>query len=100
MYVSAKTGAGVDLLEQTILQSVIEVSSAENAILARARHIEALAQVQMHLLAGISVLDEGLSAELLAAELTDAQQCLSRITGEFVADDLLGEIFSRFCIGK
>ena len=100
VYLSAKTGAGLDLLEDMILQSVVEQSSEENAILARERHIDALARVRTHLQAGLSALESGRAAELLAAELQEAQRCLSRITGEFVADDLLGEIFSRFCIGK
>lgn len=100
VYLSAKTGAGLDLLEELILNSVAEESSEENAILARERHIEALSRVRSSLLAGLTALDQGSSSELLAAELNEAQRHLSGITGEFVADDLLGEIFSRFCIGK
>ncbi len=100
IYLSAKTGAGLDMLEDLIHKSVIEEASEENAILARARHITALQQVQQHLQAGLAALDHGRSHELLAAELQEAQESLARITGEFVADDLLGEIFSRFCIGK
>lgn len=100
VYMSAKTGAGLDLLEEQILKSVAEESSEENTILARERHIEALSRVRVRLLAGLTVLDKGHSPELLAAELNEAQHHLSGITGEFVADDLLGEIFSRFCIGK
>ena len=100
VYLSAKTGAGLDLLEDMILKSVAEESSEENTVLARERHIDALARVRGHLQAGLAVVEQGRSSELLAAELQEAQQSLSSITGEFVADDLLGEIFSRFCIGK
>ena len=101
VYLSAKTGAGLDLLEDLMLRAVAEESSEENTVLARERHIDALTRVRTHLLAGLeAVVGGGRAAELLAAELLEAQQCLSSITGEFVADDLLGEIFSRFCIGK
>jgi len=87
-------------LEDLIHKSVIQESSEENAILARERHLTALHQAQQHLRSGIAALDQGRSPELLAAELQQAQNSLAQITGEFVADDLLGEIFSRFCIGK
>ncbi|OGT83843.1 MAG: tRNA uridine-5-carboxymethylaminomethyl(34) synthesis GTPase MnmE [Gammaproteobacteria bacterium RIFCSPLOWO2_12_FULL_52_10] len=100
IHLSAKTGAGLDMLEDLILKSVIQESSEENAILARERHLTALHQAQQHLRSGIAALDQGRSPELLAAELQQAQNSLAQITGEFVADDLLGEIFSRFCIGK
>lgn len=100
IYLSAKTGAGMDLLEDMILQCVAEDISEENTVLARERHIDALTGVRTHLLAGLAAVEEGQAAELLAAELQQAQQRLASITGEYVADDLLGEIFSRFCIGK
>ena len=100
VYISAKTGAGLDLLEDLISKSVAGESSGENAILARERHIDALSRVRSHLLAGLTALEQGHESELLAAELNEAQRHLSSVTGEFVADDLLGEIFSRFCIGK
>jgi tRNA modification GTPase len=100
IYLSARTGAGLELLEEMIYRSVITASSGEDAILARARHIEALQEVQTHLRQGLSVLESGHTPELLAAELQAAQNSLGRITGAFAADDLLGEIFSRFCIGK
>jgi len=100
VYISAKTGAGLELLEDSILQLVAEETTEQDAILARERHIDALSRVRDHLLQGLAALDKSGAAELLAAELNEAQQHLSSITGEFVADDLLGEIFSRFCIGK
>lgn len=100
VYLSAKTGEGIELLEDLVLQSVLEDASEETAILARERHIEALSAVRKHLQAALENADRGTSPELIAAELTGAQNALARITGEFVADDLLAEIFSRFCIGK
>ena len=100
VYLSAKTGAGLNILEELIHRSVLEEASEENAILARERHITALQQVQKHIQAGIAALDRGRSFELFAAELQQAQTSLGQVTGEFAADDLLGEIFSRFCIGK
>jgi tRNA modification GTPase len=100
VYLSAKTGTGIDLLEDLILKSALEEASVENAVLARARHIEDLTQTRARLQAGLAAHDQGGASELLAADLQAAQNCLGRITGEFAADDLLGEIFARFCIGK
>ena len=65
--------------------------------MARTRHLEALIQVEQHLSQAASNIN---SAELVAEELRLAQEALSSITGEFTPDDLLGEIFSKFCIGK
>ena len=100
VYLSALTGAGMELLEDLIHKTVIEEATEEDAILARERHINALRQVHLHLRTGIVTLEQGHASELLAAELQEAQNALGRITGAYVADDLLGEIFSRFCIGK
>jgi tRNA modification GTPase len=75
-------------------------ASAEGGFIARRRHIEALKQAQTAILAGEQQLQGMAAGELLAEELRTAQQFLSEITGEFSADDLLGEIFSSFCIGK
>jgi tRNA modification GTPase len=97
VHLSAKTGAGIDLLRDTLLESIGWKQTGEGVFLARERHLAALREAQHHLmLAGRG--ERGL--ELLAEELRLAQNALSRITGEFTADDLLGEIFSRFCIGK
>ena len=69
--------------------------------MARERHLQALARVDEHLLAAAGWLEAAAEhLDLLAEELRLAQQALGAITGEFTADDLLGEIFSRFCIGK
>jgi tRNA modification GTPase len=97
LYVSAKTGAGIDLLRAELLAVVGWQQGAEDVYMARERHLVALRQAAQYLaLAGEQV---G-RPELFAEELRLAQEQLNSITGEFVADDLLGEIFSRFCIGK
>lgn len=94
---SAKTGAGVDLLRQELLRIVGWAPATEGLFIARERHLQALARARAHLRDASAKL--GL-ADLLAEELRLAQQALNEITGEFGADELLGEIFARFCIGK
>ncbi|MDD5329086.1 MAG: tRNA uridine-5-carboxymethylaminomethyl(34) synthesis GTPase MnmE [Sulfuricella sp.] len=97
VYLSAKTGAGMELLHRHLLQLAGRQHGEEGAFMARARHLSALREAGEHLaLAGSC---DG-RVELFAEELKAAQVALSSITGEFSADDLLGEIFSRFCIGK
>ena len=96
VYVSAKTGAGMDMLEQTLLES-IGWHQESGVFMARARHLDALTRATTHLQQAAGQLAR---PELFAEELRGAQQALNSITGEFTADDLLGEIFSRFCIGK
>ncbi len=95
--VSAKTGAGIDLLQTAILEAVGWGGSGEGVYMARERHLLALQTAAGHL---DSASVRGSELELFAEELKLAQQALGSITGEFTADDLLGEIFSRFCIGK
>ncbi|EGI75724.1 tRNA uridine-5-carboxymethylaminomethyl(34) synthesis GTPase MnmE [Hylemonella gracilis] len=98
---SAKTGAGLDLLRQALLRTVGWQSAPEGLFLARERHVQALRSVSRHLQAAECHLDEkALALDLLAEELRLAQNALNEITGEFTSDDLLGVIFSRFCIGK
>jgi tRNA modification GTPase len=97
IYLSAKTGAGLSQLKDHLLQLVGYQHNAEGVFMARARHLSALASVKHHL--DIAELQLN-SAELVAEELRLAQISLSSITGEFTPDDLLGEIFSKFCIGK
>lgn len=94
---SARTGEGIDLLESEILRIAGFEAPEENTVLARERHLAALAEAEARL---ISAADAGASLELMAEELRLAHLALGAITGEFVTDDLLGEIFSRFCIGK
>ena len=95
--VSAKTGAGLDLLRAAILRAAGWASTGEGVFLARARHLRAMERASAHLdTAGA----EARRWEFFAEELRLAQAALAEITGEVTADDLLGEIFSRFCIGK
>ncbi len=97
IYLSAKTGDGIDLLKQQLLNIAGYQQNAEGIFMARARHLHALMQVDQHLTTAATQIN---AAELLAEELKLAQEALSSITGEFTPDDLLGEIFSKFCIGK
>lgn len=97
LYLSAKNGAGIDLLHDALLRIAGWQDHGEDVILARERHLQALAAADGHLEMAFG---EMLRLELCAEELRLAQQVLSDITGEFTADDLLGAIFSRFCIGK
>ena len=101
LILSAKTGDGLDALRKQLLTMAGWQSAAEGTYIARARHVQALQQVQEHL----DNADEQLhvdspALDLLAEELRLAQQSLNAITGEFTSDDLLGVIFSSFCIGK
>ncbi len=95
--VSAKTGAGVGVLRQAIVRAAGWSSVGESAFLARARHVRALEAASAHLESAGS---EKQRWEFFAEHLRLAQMELGRITGEVSADDLLGEIFARFCIGK
>ncbi len=93
---SAKNGEGVELLRRELLE-IAGWRPTEDVFIARARHLEALAKTREHLAAARSQATVG---EFFAEELRLAQLALSSITGEFSSDDLLGEIFGRFCIGK
>jgi tRNA modification GTPase len=97
VYVSAKTGSGIDALRAAVLEAAGWTSRGETVFLARERHLRALATARAHLEAGASQVARW---ELFAEELRLAQEALGEITGRVTADDLLGEIFSRFCIGK
>lgn len=98
VYLSAKTGEGIDFLSKELLSLVGWRGDTEHgAFMARARHLHALEEAQRHLAKAIECQKQ---AEFLAEELKLTQNNLSTITGEFTSDDLLGEIFSRFCIGK
>jgi tRNA modification GTPase len=97
VWLSARTGAGVDELRRALLRIAGWHADPESVFSARERHLLALRRARGH----IDVAAEGMPAlELIAEELRLAQQDIASITGEFTADDLLGEIFSRFCIGK
>lgn len=97
IYLSAKTGEGIELLKQYLLNIAGYQQNSEGVFMARARHLDALKNVHLHLGLAQNNINQ---AELAAEELRLAQEALSTITGEFSPDDLLGEIFSKFCIGK
>ena len=98
---SAKTGQGIEQLRSKLLEAAGWQPVAEGLYLARARHVQALERVQSHLeLADAHLRAQAQSLDLLAEELRLSQSALNEITGEFSADDLLGVIFSSFCIGK
>jgi tRNA modification GTPase len=98
---SAKTGAGLDTLRRKLLAVAGWQAAPEGVYIARERHVQALRRVEAHLLEAAGHLALGArSLDLLAEELRLAQNALNEITGEFSPDDLLGVIFSSFCIGK
>lgn len=97
LWISAKTGSGIDLLEQQLLQLAGWQTGSESTFIARSRHVAALRRARSHLASAAAT---GTQLEFLAEELRLAQDALAQITGEFTADDLLGVIFSQFCIGK
>jgi tRNA modification GTPase len=97
IWLSAKTGEGIDLLRTELLSMAGWQPAGEGGFMARQRHLGALVRAQTRLQAAQGLPGE---LELQAEELRLAQEALSEITGEFTPDDLLGEIFSRFCIGK
>lgn len=100
LYLSAKEGSGIDLLKQELLR-MAGWHQSEDVFIARERHLRALAKAGEHLEAARGMIAEpALQLELFAEELRLAQQALGEITGEFSAEDLLGTIFSRFCMGK
>lgn len=97
VWISAKDHAGIDLLEDMILKQSGFETLTEGTYLARARHVEALQVCEARL---VEAAGHIVQTEIAAEELRYAQRALSELTGEFVADDLLGEIFARFCIWK
>ncbi len=106
VYVSAQTHAGLDLLQQTLLRLVGVEHTSDSVFIARERHLQALQAAQNHLQQARQQAYDGhghitnRQLDLFAEELRLAQEQLNSITGEFGADDLLGRIFSQFCIGK
>jgi tRNA modification GTPase len=97
---SAKSAAGLDLLREHLKACMGYEQTAESSFSARRRHLEALRQAATHLEHGHAQLTLAGAGELLAEDLRMAQQALGEITGAFSSDDLLGRIFSSFCIGK
>ena len=101
VWISANVGDGIDLLEREVLSAVGVEAATEDTFLARERHVHALRAAAEHLAtAAAQVVLDPPPIELFAEDLREAQSALSAITGEFTADDLLGVIFARFCIGK
>ena len=98
---SARTGQGLEALRQALLRTAGWQAAPEGVFIARARHVQALQRCAKHLALANAHLAEPVPAlDLLAEELRLAHQALGDITGAFTAEDLLGEIFSKFCIGK
>jgi tRNA modification GTPase len=100
IYLSAKTGEGVDLLREHLKASAGYRDSESGALAARRRHLDALVRAREHVQSAAGALREAKAIELFAEDLRLAQHALGEITGEFTSDDLLGEIFGSFCIGK
>lgn len=97
VWISAKTGEGLPELKKTILSALGWQGVADGVFMARARHLEAMQVAQQHLM---KASEAQLQQEIFAEELRQAHENLMTITGQITPDDLLGEIFSRFCIGK
>jgi len=97
---SAKTGEGVDALRACLRELAGYEGQGEGAFTARRRHVEALERAAVHFETGCTALEETRAGELFAEELRLSHHALGEITGAFTADDLLGKIFSEFCIGK
>ena len=100
IYLSAKTGDGIELLRQHLKQCMGYETFTEGKFIARRRHIEAITEAEDYLDQARISLHQRKAGELLAEELKQAQRALASITGEFSSDDLLGLIFADFCIGK
>lgn len=98
--ISAQRHDGLDALRNHIAESMGIAQSTEGQFIARRRHVNALLEAQQHIEIGAKQLHDSFAGELLAEELRLAHQALCEITGEFSSDDLLGKIFSSFCIGK
>lgn len=97
---AAKSGKGIEMLRTHLKKAMGYKGSTEGGFMARRRHINALNEAQTHLLTGQEQLEIHMAGELLAEDLRQTQLHLNEITGEFTSDDLLGKIFSSFCIGK
>ncbi len=101
VWLSAKTGEGIDGLRRLLLELAGWQASGESTFIARERHLIALRAARAHVEAAEAhACERAQQLDLFAEELRLAQERLNEITGEFTADDLLGVIFSRFCIGK
>ncbi len=101
LFLSVKNHQGLDELKQHLKEKAGFITSSEQSgFIARRRHLDSIKRAQSYLMTGLIQLTQHQAGELLAADLTQVQHCLNEITGEFTNDDLLGKIFSSFCIGK
>jgi tRNA modification GTPase len=100
VFLSARTGAGVELLRTHLKVSAGYRETESGALAARRRHLDALNRARQHVQSAADTLSSTRAFELFAEDLRLAQHALGEITGEFTSDDLLGEIFGSFCIGK
>jgi len=100
VFISARTGAGLELLRVHLKTSAGYLEAESGAFAARRRHLDALNRARQHVQRAADTLSSTRAFELFAEDLRLAQQALGEITGEFTSDDLLGEIFGSFCIGK
>ncbi len=101
LHISARTGDGLAELRRALLERAGWHANPEGVFIARTRHVQALQRCAVHLASGRALSARGDAAlDLLAEELRMAHDALGEITGAFTADDLLGQIFGRFCIGK
>jgi tRNA modification GTPase len=98
--VSTLTGSGIDELIDRITGDAGDYNEDSHAFMARRRHVDALQRALESVQQAASTFERSRSGELMAEDLRAAQHCLDEITGEFTSDDLLGRIFSSFCIGK
>jgi tRNA modification GTPase len=100
LYVSTQLGTGMDLLIQRITGQISDYNQNNQAFMARRRHVDALLRAEDCMQQAANTFNTTRSGELMAEDLRSAQRYLNEITGEFTSDDLLGRIFSSFCVGK
>ena len=100
VYLSARERLGMDLLEDTLRELIPEMPDANAVVLTNARHYEALGLVKEDLGRISEGMESGLPGDLLAMDIRSAIDHLGLITGKILTDDVLGNVFSRFCIGK
>jgi tRNA modification GTPase len=100
VFLSARTGEGLDVLRGHLKAAAGYLNSDSGALAARRRHLDALSRARQHVQTAADILRSTRAFELFAEDLRLAQRALGEITGEFTSDDLLGEIFGSFCIGK
>src|SRR6056300_659854 len=100
VHLSAKSGAGIESLKTTLKEFAGLNTSVEGGFISRRRHLDALEKSRGFLISGLEELTTSKTGELVAEDMREAHQALEAITGKYSSDDLLGEIFSSFCIGK